>query len=214
MRIQKRWVVGWIVLLGAFVASCGKAQAPMLVASYPLSSSEGNSSRGIMDGPLVIETVYLTLEVNDPDGAAETAARLADGYGGYEADRYAWDGEDGRTVAQEVFVPIDQSDNLHTRLLQMGRKNRESVVRQSDAWYGPGYGWAQFSIQYLPSRHAAEWDHSFEEDLLSSICRFFVEAATVLKQLLASLLLAAAVVISCVMMIVGAVTTIRWLVRR
>jgi len=221
MRSKNRWRIGWIMLLGVFITSCAKAQVPTLVASYPMPSPGGNSSEGIKDGPVVVETVYLTLEVSDPDGAAEKTARLAYGYGGYEADRYAWDAEEGRTVSQEIFVPLDQSDNLHARLLQMGWKNRESVVRHSNSWYGPGQDWAQFSIQFLPARRTVDWGDSFDdwrqshgEDFLSSVCRFFVEAATVLKQFIASLLLAAAVVIPCVMMIVGVVTTIRWLFRR
>ncbi len=220
MRNKKSWVVGWIMLLGALVSSCAKAQVPTLVASYPKPSG-GNSSWEKKDGPVVVETVDLMLEVSDPDGAAEKTARLAYGYGGYEADRYGWDAEDGRNVSQEIYVPLDQSDNLHTRLLQMGWKNRESVVRHSNSWYGPGQGWAQFSIRFLPARQTVDWGDSFDdwghshgENFLIPVRRFFVEAATVIKQLIASLLLAAAVVIPSTLMIVGMVTTARWFFRR
>ncbi|MBN2085220.1 MAG: hypothetical protein JW748_08325 [Anaerolineales bacterium] len=214
MRVQQRWMIGWIVLAGAFTVSCAKAQAPTRVASYPLPSSGGISSGGIADGLIVVETVYLTLEVGDPDGAAEKAAGLAYGYGGYEADRYAWQVMDGRTVSQEIFVPIDRSDDLHTRLLQMGRKDRDSLVRHSSGWYGPGEGWAQFSIQYRTGPPEIEWDPSGMEDFLNSVWRFFEGAAAFLMKIVAALLLAAAVVIPCLMMIVGIVTTVRWLLRR
>jgi hypothetical protein len=222
MRIKKRWRIGWwVLLLEVLVTSCARAQAPTLVASYPLSSSGGNSARAAMGGPVVVETVALAFEVGDPEGAADTAARLANGCGGYEADRYAWNSDGGRVVSQEIFVPIDRSNDLHARLLQMGWKNRESDIRRSNSWSGPGEGWAQYSIQFLPAWQKVEWNgstddwgHSHMEKFLGSICRFFGEAAAVIKQLMASLLLAAAVVIPCVLMIVGIATTIRWLFNR
>jgi hypothetical protein len=214
MKIQKRWMIGWIVLLGTFFTACGSAQAPTLVASYPKLSTGEDFSSAAIEGPVVLETVYLALEVNDPEGAAEKAAWMAYGYGGCETSRYAWYADGGLAVSQEILVPLDQSENLRARLLQMGWKTDESVVRHSDSWFGPGDGRAQFSIQYLPARYEIEWDHSHVEDFLSSVCRFFMETAVVFKQFMASLLLAAAVVIPIFLMIVGAFTTVRWLFKR
>ena len=221
MKVHKYCLAGWIVLVGAFIAACGSAQAPTLVASYPKPTSGSHSSAAIADGPVVVETVYLALEVQDPDNAAGQTARLANGYGGYEADRYGWESGDGRTVYQEIFIPLEQAENFRLRLLQMGWKNRESVVRHSSVWHGAGEGWAQFSIQFLPARQTIDGgdsydprEHSHVKDFLSSVCRFFVEAAVVRKRLIASLLLAAAVAIPCVMMIVGIIATIRWIFRR
>ena len=213
MKIQKHWMIGWIVLLGAFAASCAKAQAPTLVASYPIASSGGNSPRTFMDGPVVVETVYLTLEVSDPDGAAEETAHLAYEYGGYEGDRDAWYADGGRIVSQNIFMPLDRSDAFYARLWQMGWKEKESVTRHTDAGYGHPESWAQFSIQYR-IRHETDWDHPHGEDFLRWMCGFFEGAAAFLAQLAASLLLAAAIVIPGVMLIVGIVTTIRWLFRR
>jgi hypothetical protein len=221
MRFQKRFVRIWIVLLSMCLTACGADKALTLVASYPKSSSGGSALSAAAGGPVVVETVYLTLEMDNPEGAADSAARLVHGYGGYEADQYAWDSDDGRTVSQELFVPLGQAENLRLRLLQMGRTVRDSVVRDSTYGYLPGDGWAQFSIQYLPLRHTVEWDHSFDdwdhayrEDFLSKICAFFQQAAAVGLQWLAAFLLAAAVVIPCAWMGIGAVASIRWLFRR
>ena len=126
-RLQPRRQ-GWFVLLGVFLAACANAEAPTLVASFPLRSSTDNSSRGVAGNPVVVETIFLTLEVDSPDRAADQAERLAVGYGGYETNRYAWNSDGGRTVSQEIFVPLDRADSLHMHLLQMGRKIQESVV--------------------------------------------------------------------------------------
>lgn len=214
MKIQIRWAMGSMVLLGAFVAGCGTGPTPQLVASYPLWPSGGIPFLSVGDGPVVMEIVYLTLEVKDPDEAAEKAARLANGCGGHENNRYAWYSEDGRAVSQEIFVPIDQAENLRVRLLQLGWKDRESIVRHSEDKYGPGYGWAQFSIQYLPLRHAIEWDDRMEGRFFQAICSFVIGAAAVIGQIAASLLLAIVVVTPCGLMIVGAFTTMRWLLRK
>ncbi len=211
MKNRRRWMIGWIVLLGVFAASCAKAQAPTLVASYPKDSSGGNPPRAFVDGPVVVETVNLTLAVDDPDGAAEQAARWAYEYGGYESGRYAGQAE-GRIVSQEIFVPLDRSDSLHARLLQMGWKENESVARQSDGGYRPE-SWAQFSIRYQ-ARPDAGWGHWHGEDFLRRVCGFFEGAAAFLSQLAVSLLLAAAIVIPGVFVIVGGITTVRWLFRR
>jgi hypothetical protein len=212
MKNQKRWMIGWIVLLGAFAASCAKAQAPTLVASYPKDTSGGNPPRAYTGGPVVVETVSLTLAVDDPDGAAEEAARWAYEYGGYESGRYAWQAEEGRIISQEIFVPLDRSEALHARLLQMGRKENESVARQSEGGYRPE-SWAQFSIQYQ-ARPDAGWGHRHGGDFLRWVCGFFGGAAAFLSQLAVSLLLAAAIVIPGVFFIVGVITTVRWLFRR
>jgi hypothetical protein len=213
MKIRRCWMIGWIVLLGAFAASCAQAQAPTLVASYPKDSSGGNPPRVFVDGPVVVETVSLTLAVSDPDGAAEETARWAYEYGGYESGRYAWQAGDGRIVSQEIFLPLNRSDAFHERLLQMGWKENESITRHTDAGYGHLESWAQFSIQYR-TRPEAGWNHPHGEDFLRWVCGYFEGAAVFLSQLAVSLLLAAAIVIPGVFIIVGGITTIRWLFRR
>ncbi len=213
MKKQKRWMIGWIVWLGALAASCAPAQAPTLVASYPKVSAGGNSPGMFADGPVVVENVCLTLEVGDLDGAAEEAARWAFEYGGYESGRYAWQAGEGRIVSQEIFVPLDRSDTFHTRLLQMGWKEKESVTRHSEGGYSHPESWAQFSIQYR-IRHEAGWDHPHGDDFLRWVCGFFEGAAAFLSQMAVSLILAAAILIPGVFIIVGAVTTIRWLLKR
>ncbi len=214
MKHQIRWAMGSIVLLGAFVAACGAAPTPKQVASFPNLPSGENSSLAVTDRPVVLETVYLVMEVNDPDEAAEKAARLAYGYGGYENNRYAWIADDGRAVSQEIFVPLDQAENFRARLLQLGWKTDESIIRHPEDMYGTGYGWAQFSIQFLPFRHAIEWNNPLEDRFLQAICGFIVGAAVVLVRAAASLLLAAIVVIPIVLMVVGAFTSVRWLFRK
>jgi hypothetical protein len=203
-----------MVVLGAVATACGAAPTPLVVASYPKVPSGGNSSVAFADGPGIVETVYLVLEVDNPDGAAENAAQLAYGYGGYETDRYAWFADGGRAVSQEIFVPIDQAVALHARLLKMGRKNQDSGVRAPETMYGSGYDWAQFSIQYLPYRRTIEWHSSPGELFFQATCGFAARAAAVLVQVVASVLLAIAVVAPCGLIVVGAVTSIRWLLRK
>jgi len=214
MRFQNRWLVDGLVLLGAFTVACGAAPTPQRVASYPRSPSWGNVPSAVSDGLLVVETVYLTLEVNDPTEAAETAARWAVGYGGYENNRYTWQADGGRAVSQEIFISVDQSENLFQRLVQTGWKKQASIVRHPENPYSSGYGWAEFSIQYLPYGPAADWRNPLMEQIREAICRFAVGAAAFLMQAAASLLVAIALVIPCVLMVVGAVTLIRWLFRR
>jgi hypothetical protein len=214
MRFQKRWVIGWMVLLGGMLAACGAAPTPRRVASYPKLPSGGNSSLAVADGPIVIETVFLAFEVNDPDEAAEKAAHLAYEYGGYENNRYGWYTDGGRAVSQEIFTPLDQADILRDRLLQMGRKNQESVARNPDGGYGYGSAWAQFSIEYLPLRPAIEWNNPPAGEFLRAICGFADEAATALGQVAFSFLLVALVLTPCGLMVVGAITLIRWLFRK
>jgi hypothetical protein len=209
----------WLVLLGGIAAACGAApmpqaaQTPQLVAAFPRSTAGGGSSVAAADGPVVRETIYLVLEASDPDEAAEKAARMAYGSGGYETNRYAWYADGGRTVSQELFVPLDQSGSLHARLLQLGWRKTESVVRHPEDSYSPGFGWAQFAIQFLPARPTIAWDGLPHRPFLQAICGFAV-AAAVLAKLAAAFVLAVVVVVPCGLMIVGAVTSVRWLIRR
>ena len=221
MKSNQRRVLGGILLLGAFLAACAQAQAPTLVASYPLTSSVGDSSRSSTGNPVVVETVYLSLEVKSPDGAADQAQRLAVGYGGYETQRYGWNSDGVRNISQEILIPLDRAESLRSRLLEMGRKTREETVRTSKPWYGPGDAWAQFSIQYLEARSSSDWDrtrpdwdYSFKEDILNPVCAFLQALASIAAQWAAAFLIAAAVVIPCLWMLLGAVTSIRWLFRR
>jgi hypothetical protein len=221
MKRQICWRTGWWVLLGALTAACGAApapqvaqvaQTPQMVASFPVVSSAGNSTAADPDGPVVVETVYLELEVYDPDDAAREAARLAGGYGGYETDRYGWYADGGRAVSQEILVPFDQADAFRSRLLQLGWARSESAVRHPEGDDSPWHCWTQFSIRYVSAeRPVVVWRDSPFHLFALAVCGFVVQVAAFLAELAAALLLAALVVIPCVWMAVGAVTTIRWL---
>jgi hypothetical protein len=214
MGMTKALISGGLLLLAASVAACGAAPTPQLVASSPkLVSSGGTASSGVANGPVVVEAVYLTLEVSDPEGAAGEAARLACGYGGYENDRFAWQTDGGRAVAQEILVPLERSNDFLARLLQLGRKTQESSVRHPYGFYGPGNGWTEFSIQYMPREYLLEGGHSFARDIERAIWSFAAKAAAFFVQAAASLMIAGAIVIPSAMMAVGVVTTIRWLFR-
>jgi hypothetical protein len=110
-------------------------------------------------------------------------------------------------------VPLERSDDFLARLLQLGRKTRESSTRRIENSYGPGNGWTEFSIQYIPRQYSIEWDHPFIRDCERTAWSYAIGAAAFIVKAAASLLLALAVVFPCVMMAVGVVTTISWLFR-
>jgi hypothetical protein len=107
-----------------------------------------------------------------------------------------------------------REEDFRLRLLQMGWKDQESVVRNPNDAYGDGYGWAEFSIQYLPYRYDAGRNNTFKLQMGQAVCALLAGAASFLLRAAASLFVAIAVVIPCVWMVVGAVTTIRWLLRK
>jgi hypothetical protein len=220
MKKPSCWNPCWLIVLGVLGSACGAApesraaQTPQLVAAYPRAAAGEGSAQADPDGPVVWESVYLTLEVDDPEGAAGEAARAARGYGGYEAARYGWPAEGGRAVSQEIFVPAVRAEDFRRRLLQLGWKNEESVARRSDAGYGFEYGWTEFSIRYLPAERIYVGKPAFSEEILRAFCGWALQAALVLLHTAASILLAAAVAVPFLLMIVGAVTTVRWLLRK
>jgi hypothetical protein len=217
MKLFNRGSMLWIILLSMGAAACGAEKAAVLVASYPRASAGGRTFSVAADGPVVVETIFLTLEVNDPESAAESAAHLADGYGGYEGNRYAWDSGYGRTLSQEIFVPLDQAESLRMRLRQMGRTIEESIVRDSAAGYHPGESWAQFSTQYRIRPETADWNdwetgqtqHPERTDYFKHFCGFVEDAAAFLLQMGGGFLLAACFVIPLCLMIAGAIALIR-----
>ncbi|MBN1438167.1 MAG: hypothetical protein JW929_02050 [Anaerolineales bacterium] len=214
MGTSKILLSGGLLLAAAAAATCGAVKTYGAAGSDPkLVSSGGSVPYGTADGPVVVEAVYLTLEAGDPDAAAAEAARLARMYGGYEADRISWPAEGGKAVAQEIFVPLGRSDDFLARLLNMGCGIRESGTSRSFGYSGPGEGWAEFSIQYLPRRYPYAWDPGIERNLERAFFEFAAKAAAFFVQAAASLLVACMVVIPCAMMAVGFVTTIRWLMR-
>ena len=221
MKHPMRWTTGWYAVIAVLAAACGAAPAPMaaatpqMVAAFPAGPSGNLSPAGDPDGPAVAETVYLELEVSDPDGAAAEAARLARMYGGYETDRYGWFADGGRVVSQEILVPSGEADTFRSRLVQLGWKRSESVTRRPEGYDDPWYRWTQFSIRFVSEQRPVDGWHGSPFDWIAlAVCGFLLEAAAVLARLIGALLLAAAVVIPCIWMIVGAVTTVRWLSKK
>jgi hypothetical protein len=214
------WKLCWLGMCVALASACGSApspqtaQTPQLVAAYPKPPSALSAAQSDPDGPVVWECVYLTLQVDDPEGAADAAARSANRYGGYENNRYAWWSDAGRTVAQELYVPLYQAEKLRAELISMGGLANQSVVRHPWDAYPPGESWTQFSVQYIPLCEPVVYDDPHVEWIGRALCTLAARAIIRMGRLAAALLLAAAVVVPCVLMAVGAVTTIRWILRK
>lgn len=214
------WKWFWLGICAALAAACGSApspqtaQTPQLVAAYPKPPSALPAAQSDPDGPVVWECVYLTLQVSDPEGAADAAARSANRYGGYENNRYAWWSNAGRTVAQELYVPLYQAEKLRAELISMGGLANQSIVRHPGDAYPPGESWTQFSVQYIPLREPVVYDDPQAEWIGRALCTLAARAIIQMGRLAAALLIAAAVVIPCVLMAVGAVTTVRWILQK
>jgi hypothetical protein len=206
MKTRNGLWIGELALLAAWTAACGAAPTPQQVAAYPRIPSGGNSA----DGPWVGETVYLTLAVDNPAAAADQAAGLAYGSGGYENNRYAWEADGGRAVSQIIFVPVERAEEFRLRLSGLGWKKSESQVGGAGDPYIAGAEWTEFSIQYFPRRPEPHWNGPSFEQLQHGICGILGEAATFFSQAAASLLLIISVVLPCGLMIIGAAAVVRW----
>jgi hypothetical protein len=214
------WKWCWMGICAALAAACGSAplpqsaQTPRLVAAYPQPPSALSAAQSDPDGPVVRECVYLILQVDYPEGAADAAARSANRYGGYENNRYAWWSDGGRTVVQELYVPICQAEKLRAELISMGGLTSQSVVRHPWDAYPPGESWTQFSVQYIPFHEPVVYDDPQWELFGRALCALAARAIIQMGRLAAGLLLAAAVALPCFLMAVGAVTTVRWILRK
>jgi len=121
----KRWFLRLWALLAVGLTACSGA-TPQLIGSYPLYGTPGPSVP-----PARIYNTNLDIEVSDVDYAAQQAARLAVGVGGYLVSSQSWYQNDRLHTALILAVPASQFDGLRRSLIGLGRLLGEQVTSQS-----------------------------------------------------------------------------------
>jgi hypothetical protein len=107
------------------LTACSGA-TPQLIGSYPLYGTPGPSV-----SPARVYNTNLEIEVSDVDYAAQQAARLAVGVGGYLVSSQSWYQNDRLHTALILAVPANQFDSLRRSLIGLGRLLGEQVTSQS-----------------------------------------------------------------------------------
>jgi len=130
----KRFVAGLWVLAGLVLAGCSGSATPQLISSYPRAGSGAPVA-----APARVYNTSLDIEVTDVDAAAQQAARLAAGDGGYLVASQSWYQGDQQFTALTLSVPADEFDSLRRSLIDLGRLLDEQLTSQPAPWppYAP-----------------------------------------------------------------------------
>lgn len=201
-----------LLIITCVLTACGGSATPQLIGSYPRGSEAGaayTSSEGAPMNTLVVYNAYLELEVYDVDSAARQAKQLAYDYGGYLVSSQSWYQGDERYATLTLAVPVARFDSAREALLRLGTFTHESTSGDLINTNDGSDGWNTFSnitVQLRPASipgravdAAANW--------ISGIVSFIFQVTTALFW--AGLFLAPPF-----FMVVGFVSTLRWIVAR
>lgn len=198
-----------LALLGALaLAACGGSATPQLIGSYPRGSEGGvvTSPGSAPANTLVVYNAYLELEVFDTDSAADRAEQVAYDYGGYLVSSQSWYQDDQKYATLTLAVPAARFDSAHEALLRLGTLKSESVSGDLVSTGDGSNGWNTYShitVQLRPApilgsagEAASQWINNTVSFIFSLATALFWIAVFVTPPFL---------------MIVGFITSVRWL---
>jgi hypothetical protein len=153
----KRLILGLGLLAGA-LAGCSGSATPRLIGSFPRYATPTPQSglRQILP-PARAYSTTLEIEVADVDAAAQQAADLAHGYGGYLAASQSWY-QDGRLhTSLTLAVPGSQFDALRRSVAALGRLINERLSSEPAPWQiYPAQPEAWIMVTFSPAQPLVE----------------------------------------------------------
>ena len=190
------------------LAACGGSATPQLIGSYPRGSEDGviTSSGSAPANTLVVYNAYLELEVFDTGSAADRVEQVAYDYGGYLVSSQSWYQDDQKYATLTLAVPAARFDSAHEALLRLGTLKSESVSGDLVNTGDGSSGWNTYSHITVQLRPAPGLGRAGE-----AASQWINSAVSFIFSLAAALFWIAVFVTPPFLMIVGFITSVRWL---
>ena len=109
-----------LVAMAVLTAGCGCTSAPTVNTDYPKVPKPATPQPVVIAPDHLVYTLYLEIETNDAEAAADRAEEYMREWGGYPISRESWQEDYRHIVYLDWSVPFDHKEPLRRDLITLG----------------------------------------------------------------------------------------------